>query len=96
VSLAPVLRFESQIQAGPLRFSHNPERFAGRAQLPWDTPHNNSQSSICESICFALDDIRKLALAMSAEEFAHAKAELHCVEAWIYMGEARVGDVQVA
>jgi hypothetical protein len=108
VSLAPVLRFESQIQAGPVRFSRNPKGFAGRAQLlaksarrggaspQRDTPHNNSQSSICESICFALDDIRKLALAMSAEEFADAKAELHCVEARIYMGEACVGDVQVA
>jgi len=33
---------------------------------------------------------------MSAEEFADAEAELHCVEAWIYTGEACVGDVQVA
>ena len=62
----------------------------------WDTPHNNSPSSICGSMCFAADDIPKLALAMSAEEFAHAEAELHGVEAWIYTGEACVGDVQVA
>jgi hypothetical protein len=68
----------------------------GGGTAQWDTPHNNSQPSICGSIGFAPDDVPKLALAMSAEEFAHAEAELHCVEAWIYTGEARVGDVQVA
>jgi hypothetical protein len=30
---------------------------------------------------------------MSAEEFADAEAELHRVEAWIYTGEACIGDV---
>ena len=33
---------------------------------------------------------------MSAEEFADAQAELHCVEAWIYTAEACVGNVQIA
>ena len=107
MSLEPVLRFDPKsnpvLSVSPgtrnVRGRRPPsrkKRERGGASPQRDTPHNNSQSSICESICFALDDIPKLALGMSAEEFGHAKADLHCVEAWIYTGEACVGDVQVA
>jgi hypothetical protein len=52
--------------------------------------------NLLRSFCFAPDDVPKLALGMSPEEFADAEAELHCVEAWIDTVEACVGDVQVA
>ena len=65
---------------------------------PKSEPVPSQQFSIFdrESLGFALDDVPQLALGTSAEEFADAEAELHCVEAWIYTGEACVGNVQVA